>query len=117
MIYAAENAKFGFPEITIGTIPGGGGTQRLTRAIGKQKAMDYILTGVPATGAEFERMGVVSRVFPAAETLDKAMEAAAKIASMSGPVAQLAKRAVLHGKLMVRLNVDVLTSCSGRDPP
>ena len=98
IIYAADDARFGFPEITIGTIPGAGGTQRLTRAIGKQKAMEFILTGTPATGAEFERLGVVNKIFPAAQVLARAMELAVKIASMSSPVAQLAKKAVLHGE-------------------
>jgi enoyl-CoA hydratase len=59
--------------------------------------MDFILTGLPATGAEFERLGVVSKAFPAAQVLEKAMETAARIASLSGPVVQLAKKAVLHG--------------------
>jgi enoyl-CoA hydratase len=95
MIYAAEDAKFGLPEIGIGTMPGAGGTQRLTRALGKHKAMEFILTGATASGAEFERLGLVSKVFPAADVVAKAVELAAKIASVSSPVAQLAKQAVL----------------------
>jgi enoyl-CoA hydratase len=95
MIYAAEDAKFGLPEIGIGTMPGAGGTQRLTRALGKQKAMEFILTGETATGTEFERLGLISKVFPAAEVVPKAVELATKIASRSGPIAQLAKQAVL----------------------
>ncbi|KAK6836865.1 enoyl-CoA hydratase/isomerase [Apiospora arundinis] len=68
MIYAAEDAMFGLPEMKIGTIPGAGGTQRLARALGKHKAMEFILTGEPASGAEFERLGMVTRVFPQGES-------------------------------------------------
>ncbi|KAF2435910.1 enoyl-CoA hydratase/isomerase [Tothia fuscella] len=95
IIYAATNSKFGFPEITIGTIPGAGGTQRLTRAIGKQKAMEFILTGETASGSEFERLGIVNKIFPPEEVITKAVELAEKIAKMSSPIAQLAKKAVL----------------------
>ncbi|KAK7993324.1 ClpP/crotonase-like domain-containing protein [Apiospora arundinis] len=95
MIYAAEDAMFGLPEMKIGTIPGAGGTQRLARALGKHKAMEFILTGEPASGAEFERLGMVTRVFPKEKVLEEAMKLATKIASLSGPVAQIAKQAVL----------------------
>ena len=93
-IIAADTAKFGQPEITIGTIPGAGGTQRLTRAVGKSKAMEMVLTGRMMDAAEAERSGLVSRVVPAAELLDEAVAAAAKMADLSLPVVMLAKEAV-----------------------
>jgi enoyl-CoA hydratase len=94
IIIAADTAKFGQPEITLGTIPGIGGTQRLTRAIGKSKAMDLCLTGRMMDAAEAERAGLVSRVVPADRLMDEVMEAAVKIASMSRPAAAMAKEAV-----------------------
>ena len=94
IIIAAENAKFGQPEITLGTIPGIGGTQRLTRAIGKSKAMDLCLTGRMMDAAEAERSGLVSRVVPTDKLIEEAMAMAEKIASMSRPVAAMAKSAV-----------------------
>jgi enoyl-CoA hydratase len=93
-IIAADTAKFGQPEITIGTIPGSGGTQRLTRAVGKAKAMEMCLTGRTMDAAEAERSGLVSRVVPAAELLDEAVKVAGKIASLSRPIVQMAKEAV-----------------------
>ncbi|KAL2679174.1 hypothetical protein Neosp_009937 [[Neocosmospora] mangrovei] len=95
MIYAAEDAMFGLPEVKIGTIPGAGGTQRLARALGKHKAMEFILTGDPASGSEFERLGVVTKVFPAPEVLPAAIKLAEKISNLSGPVVQISKQAVL----------------------
>ncbi|KAF5025313.1 hypothetical protein F66182_2598 [Fusarium sp. NRRL 66182] len=95
MIYAAEDAVFGLPEVKIGTIPGAGGTQRLARALGKHKAMEFILTGDSATGAEFERLGVVNKVFPRSEVLPAATKLAERIASLSAPVIKTAKQAVL----------------------
>jgi enoyl-CoA hydratase len=94
IIIAADTAKFGQPEITLGTIPGIGGTQRLTRAIGKSKAMDLCLTGRMMDAAEAERSGLVSRVVPADRLMDEVLEAAEKIAAMSRPTAAMAKEAV-----------------------
>jgi len=93
-IIASETAKFGQPEITLGVIPGMGGSQRLTRAVGKAKAMDLILTGRMMDAAEAERSGLVARVVPANKLLDEALAAAAKIASYSGPAVMMAKEAV-----------------------
>lgn len=94
LIIAAENAKFGQPEITIGTIPGAGGTQRLTRALGKAKAMDLVLTGRMMDAAEAERSGLVARIVPADKLLEEALAMAAKIASFSLPATLMAKEAV-----------------------
>ncbi len=94
MIIAAETAKFGQPEITIGTIPGSGGTQRLTRFVGKAKAMDLCLTGRMMDAAEAERAGLVARVVPADKLLDEALEAAKTIAGLSRPAVMMAKEAV-----------------------
>ena len=93
-ILAADTAKFGQPEITIGTIPGAGGTQRLTRFVGKSKAMEMCLTGRMMDAAEAERAGLVSRVVPAAELMDEAIKTAAKIAGLSRPIVMMAKEAV-----------------------
>ncbi len=93
-IIAADTAKFGQPEITLGTIPGAGGTQRLTRFVGKSKAMDMVLTARNMDAAEAERAGLVSRVVPAAELIDEALKAAQKIADLSLPMVMLAKETV-----------------------
>jgi enoyl-CoA hydratase len=93
-IIASENAKFGQPEITLGVIPGMGGSQRLTRFVGKSKAMDMCLTGRMMDAAEAERCGLVSRVVPTAELLDTALKAAARIADFSLPAVMMAKEAV-----------------------
>jgi enoyl-CoA hydratase len=93
-IIAADNARFGQPEITLGVMPGMGGSQRLTRAVGKAKAMDMCLTGRMMDAAEAERSGLVSRVVPAAGLLDEALAAAAKIADFSLPSVMMAKEAV-----------------------
>lgn len=94
ILIAADTAVFGQPEIKLGVIPGIGGSQRLTRAIGKAKAMDLVLTGRNMDAEEAERAGLVSRIVPAAELLDTALEVAATIAAMSLPVAMIAKEAV-----------------------
>src|SRR5437868_11122930 len=94
IIIAADTARFGQPEITIGTIPGSGGTQRLTRAVGKAKAMEMCLTGRMMDAAEAERSGLVSRIVPAAELIDEALKVAGKIAAMSRPAVLMAKEAV-----------------------
>jgi enoyl-CoA hydratase len=93
-ILAADTAEFGQPEITLGVIPGAGGTQRLTRAVGKSKAMEMVLTGRRMTAQEAERAGLVSRVVPAAELLDEAVKVAERIASFSRPAVAMAKDAV-----------------------
>lgn len=93
-ILAADTAKFGQPEINLGVIPGAGGTQRLTRAIGKSKAMDLCLTGRMMDAAEAERCSLVSRVVPAADLVAEAIKVGAKIASQSTVASVMAKRAV-----------------------
>ena len=94
IIIAADNAKFGQPEIKLGVIPGIGGTQRFTRAVGKAKAMDIMLTGRMMDAAEAERSGLVARIVPAASLMEEAMKVAETIASMSLPSVLAAKEAV-----------------------
>jgi enoyl-CoA hydratase len=94
LVIASETAKFGQPEITLGIIPGMGGSQRLTRAVGKAKAMDLVLTGRMMDAAEAERSGLVSRVVAPERLIDEALEAAARIASLSRPSVLMAKEAV-----------------------
>ena len=93
-ILAADNAKFGQPEINLGIGPGAGGTQRLTRAIGKAKAMEMCLTGRMMDAAEAERAGLVARVVPLAELMAEAMKVAGKIASASLPAMMMVKECV-----------------------
>ena len=93
-ILAADNALFGQPEVKLGTIPGAGGTQRLTRLVGKSKAMEMLLTGRLMDAEEAERSGLVSRIIPVADLVDEAMKTAAKIASLSRPAIMMAKSAV-----------------------
>jgi enoyl-CoA hydratase len=94
MIIAADNAKFGQPEIKLGVIPGIGGTQRLTRAIGKAKAMEMTLTGRMMDAAEAERSGLVARVVPLASLMEETMKIATTIASMSLPAVMMAKESI-----------------------
>ncbi|MCF6322526.1 MAG: enoyl-CoA hydratase [Rhizobiaceae bacterium] len=94
MIFASDTAKFGQPEIKLGVIPGWGGTQRLTRAVGKAKAMDMILTGRMMDVDEAERAGLVARIIPADKLLEETMKAASKIANYSTPSVLLGKETV-----------------------
>ncbi|MDX2144319.1 MAG: enoyl-CoA hydratase [Rhodospirillaceae bacterium] len=93
-IIAAETARFGQPEITLGILPGAGGTQRLTRAVGKAKAMDMVLTARQMDAAEAERSGLVSRVVPADKLMEEALKAAERIAELSLPAVMMAKESV-----------------------
>jgi enoyl-CoA hydratase len=93
-IIAADTAKFGQPEITLGIMPGAGGTQRLTRFVGKSKAMEMCLTGRFIDAVEAERSGLVSRVVPAAELIADAVRTAEKIAGMSLPIVMMTKESV-----------------------
>ncbi len=93
-IIAGDNAKFGQPEIKLGVMPGSGGTQRLTRFVGKSKAMEMCLTGRMMDAAEAERSGLVSRVVPAADLLAEAMKVAEAISEMSLPIVMMAKESV-----------------------
>lgn len=94
MIIAADTAKFGQPEIKLGTLPGAGGTQRLTRAVGKAKAMDLCLTGRMMDAEEANKAGLVARIVTAGKLLDEALDAARTIAGMSRPATMLTKESV-----------------------
>ena len=93
-IIAADNARFGQPEINLGTFPGSGGTQRLPNAVGKSKAMDMILTGRTMDVEEAERIGLVSRVVPLSDLVAESLRVANKIASLSKPAVAMAKEAI-----------------------
>ena len=95
MIVAAEDAAFGQPEILLGVMPGAGGTQRLTRAIGKARAMELILTGRTMSAREAEACGLVTSIVPAAATVDAALELAGRIAAMPPLAVRAAKAAIL----------------------
>ncbi len=94
VVLAADTAKFGQPEIKIGVIPGSGGTQRLTRIVGKAKAMEMCLTGRMMDAVEAERSGLVSRIVPSAQLLDEALKVAGEIAALPRPAVLMAKEAV-----------------------
>src|SRR4028119_1228676 len=102
-IIAADTAKFGQPEIKLGVTPGMGGSQRLTRAIGKAKAMEMCLTGRMIDAAEAERAGLVAKVVPAAELLDEALKTAAQIASMA-PIAAIATKEMVNAAFEMSLS-------------
>jgi len=106
-IIAAENAKFGQPEITLGVAPGMGGSQRLTRLLGKSKAMDMMLTGRMMDAGEAERAGLVSRVVPAERLVDEALAAAQKIAEMA-PLAVLANKEMVNAAMETSLAQGIL---------
>ncbi|MGV2836218.1 enoyl-CoA hydratase-related protein, partial [Pseudomonas shirazensis] len=93
-ILAADNAKFGQPEVNLGVLPGMGGTQRLTRAVGKAKAMELCLSGRLMGAEEAERAGLVARVIPQAELLEEALKVAASIAAKSIPISMMVKESV-----------------------
>ncbi|KAL6708723.1 hypothetical protein ACN47E_002419 [Coniothyrium glycines] len=96
MIFASHDARFGFPEIKLGTIPGVGGTQRLTKTVGKQKAMEMVLTGAPVPADNVANLGVVNRVVAADEdVLEVALSVAQTIASFSAPAVGMAKQAIV----------------------
>ncbi|WP_442773282.1 enoyl-CoA hydratase-related protein [Paenirhodobacter enshiensis] len=96
IVIASETARFALPEATIGIIPGAGGTQRLTRIVGKAVAMDMILTGRSLSAAEALALGVVSRVVPAGSQIETALEIATRLAAQSRPILRIAKEAVNH---------------------
>ncbi|MEY2943665.1 MAG: hypothetical protein RLY97_1679 [Pseudomonadota bacterium] len=106
-IIASENAKFGQPEIKLGVVPGMGGSQRLTRAVGKAKAMDMCLTGRMMDAAEAERSGLVSRVVPLADLIDVALNAAADIAAMP-PLAAMANKELVNAAFETTLDQGLL---------
>lgn len=105
-IYASENAKFGLPEITLGLIPGFGGTQRLSRIIGKNMAKEMIFTGKMISAAEAAQLGIVNRVIPAEELINEARKTAGVIASRGKVSLNMAKQTINQG-----LDVDLATGC------
>ena len=118
MLVAADDATFGQPEISLGIIPGAGGTQRLARAVGKARAMEIVLTGRRVSAAEAERLGFVSRVLPAAETLGAALDLAAAVAAQPAEAvraAVAAVRAAFEGPLAdgIRVERDLFGSLFG----
>ena len=106
-VIAAENAKFGQPEITLGVSPGMGGSQRLTKLVGKSKAMDMVLTGRMMDAVEAERAGIVSRIVPLAALVEEALAAAQKIAGMA-PLAVLANKEMVNAAMEMPLAQGIL---------
>lgn len=106
-IIAADTARFGQPEIKLGVVPGMGGSQRLTRAVGKAKAMDLCLTGRMMDAAEAERAGLVARVVPLADLMDEAMKAAAAIAAMP-PLAAIANKELVNAAFETTLDQGIV---------
>ena len=98
LVIAADTARFGHPEVTVGTMPGAGGTQRLINALGKAKALDLLLTGRTMMAEEAERCGFVSRIVPADRLQVEAMEVAGRIASFSAPLVRMLKEAARHAQ-------------------
>lgn len=96
IVIAASDAAFGHPEVTVGTMPGAGGTQRLPRAIGKHKAMDLLLTGRTITAEDAERSGLVSRIVPPERLMEEAETVAGHLAQFSGAVLRMIKESVLN---------------------
>lgn len=94
IVYAGENAKFGQPEVKLGTIPGGGGTQRLVRAIGKSRAMELILTGDHIDAKEALSRGLVSKIYPSSELVAEALKTAERVSKYSAPVVAMCKEAI-----------------------
>lgn len=108
IIIAGSRAKFGQPEIKLGTIPGGGGTQRLIRAIGKSRAMEMILTGKPINAEEAERYGLVSKIVQPERLVDEAIKMAQSISEFSLPIIKMAKEAVNYGKDLIYLKLTIV---------
>lgn len=96
LVIASDTAKFGQPEVKLGTMPGAGGTQRLPRAIGKAKAMDMCLTGRMISAEEADRLGLISRIYPSEELMVKSLAVAKEIASYSSPVVMMIKESINH---------------------
>jgi enoyl-CoA hydratase len=97
MIFASNSSRFGLPEVSIGLLPGAGGTQRLTNVVGKFKAMNMILLGTPISAEEAKSVGLVAELFESGQVLEHVLQVASKLASMSPMALSLAKEAVCRG--------------------